>query len=345
MRTYMKIFGLMSLLLMFCIACEKQNEAEALMIQKPFEKTAEYYENLRAYKRSNHPIICGWFKHWSGKGPNRVNYLDGLPDSLDMVFIGWGGWQNMDEARAKDMRYVQEKKGTRVLISFVITDIGQNVTPLEYNVDKATREEFWGWKNGDPSTYEPAIRKYANAICDSVYDKGYDGFDLDYEPHFGGSGNLASYNDRMAILVEELGKRLGPASGTGKLLVIDGETLDPSIADRTTKHFNFFVQQSYQANSSASLDSNDSWLYAKKAKFRPDQYVPAVNYEKWESGGGNFTDRIHGDVPAILGFAYWNPVDGRKGGVGALNIENDAKHDINYKYVRQAIQIMNPAVQ
>ena len=341
----MKFLGLLSLLFMFCVACEEQNEPEALMIQKPFEISEEYYANLRAYKRSNHPIICGWFKHWSGKGPNRVNYLDGLPDSLDMVFIGWGGWQNMDEERAKDMRYVQQKKGTRVLISFVITSIGANVTPQEYKGDKETMEKFWGWDNNDPSTYEAAIRKYANAICDSVYDNGFDGFDLDYEPNFGGHGNLASYNDRMAILVEELGKRLGPASGTGKLLVIDGETLDPSIADRTTKHFDYFVQQSYQAAKPETLSGSGCWEYAKKAKFRPDQYVPAVNYEKWESGGGNFTDPIYGKIPAILGFAYWNPTDGIKGGVGALNIENDAKHEVNYKYVRQAIQIMNPAVQ
>lgn len=344
MRKYIKFLGLLGALFMLCLACEDQNEPEALLIQKPFERSEEYYENLRAYKRSNHSIICGWFKHWSAKGPNRVNYLDGLPDSLDLAFIGWGGWQNMDEARAKDMKYVQEKKGTRVLISFVITNIGANITPKAYDTDKATREEFWGWIDGDPTTYEAAIRKYANAICDTVYDKGFDGFDLDYEPHYGGNGNLASYNDRMAILVEELGKRLGPASGTGKMLVIDGETLDPSIADRTTKHFDYFVQQSYNATSASSLDGSGCWQYAKKAKFRPDQYVPAVNYEKWESGGGNFTDPIHGKIPAILGFAYWNSVDGRKGGVGALNIENDAKHEINYKYVRQAIQIMNPAV-
>ena len=340
MRKYIKIFGLLGVLFTVFQACE--NEPEALFLQRPFEMSDEYYENLRAYKQSKHPISCGWFKQWSAKGPNRVNYLDGLPDSLDLVFAGWGGWQNMDESRLKDMRHVQTKKGTRVLISFVINNIGAEITPIEHNTDQTSREKFWGWDNNDPSTYEAAIRKYANAICDSVYANDFDGFDLDYEPHYGGHGNLASYNDRMAILVEELGKRLGPASGTGKMLVIDGETLDPSIADQTTKHFDYFIHQSYQATTPSYLDTS-GWGYAKKSKFRPDQYVPAVNYEKWETGGGDFTDSEHGKIPAILGFAYWNPADGTKGGVGALNIENDAKHEVNYKYVRQAIQIMNPA--
>lgn len=341
MRRIIILLSLLGWMVTF-VSCDKFNEPRKINIQQPFEKTAEYYENLRAYKRSNHPIICGWFRDWFAEGANRVNYLDGLPDSLDLVFIGWLGWQNMDAARAEDMRYVQEVKGTRVLISFVISNLGANITPKEYCTNDATIKEFWGWKDDDPSTYEAAIRKYASAICDSVYNSGFDGFDLDYEPNYGGHGNLASFPDRMAILVEELGKRLGPASGTGKLLVIDGETLDPSVADRTTKHFNYFVQQSYQASSPYDLDRG--WEYAKKSKFRPDQYVPAVNYERWESGGGNFTDPILGKIPALLGFAHWNTQEGRKGGVGALNIENDAKHEVNYKYVRQAIQIMNPAV-
>lgn len=343
MKRDIKIVGTLIVLLVTLFACEKQNQPEALFVQKPFERGEEYYEKLRAYKRSDHAIMCGWFKHWTAKGPARVNYLDGLPDSLDMLFLGWGGWEKMDAERLADLRFVQQRKGTRVLISFVITNIGNHMTPKEFTVDKATQEAFWGWDKSDPSTYESAIRKYANAISDSVYQHGFDGFDLDYEPNFGGSGDLASYPDRMVVLVEELGKRLGPESGTGKLLVIDGETLAPSVADKTTKHFDYFVQQSYGSMTPAALDKN-GWEYAKEAKFRPDQYVPAVNYEKWESGGGNFTDPNHGVVPAILGFAYWNTADGKKGGVGALNIENDAKHDENYKYVRKAIQIMNPAV-
>lgn len=344
MKKYIKILSGWALLLTTCFACEQQNEAEVLFIQRPFEKGERYYENLRAYKQSDHAISCGWFKNWSAKGPARVNYLDGLPDSLDMVFLGWGGWENMDVERIADLRHVQQKKGTQALISFVVYGIGSSMTPKEFTKDKKMEEEFWGWDDEDPSTYENAIKKYANAICDSVYKHDFDGFDLDYEPNMGGHGNLASYPDRMAVLVEELGKRLGPESETGKLLILDGETLDPSVADKTTKHFNYFIQQSYGAVSPEQLDQY-GWEYTKRSKFRPDQYVPAVNYEMWENGGGDFYDPTHGVVPAILGFAYWNTKDGRKGGIGALNMENDAKHEINYRYIREAIQIMNPSVK
>lgn len=328
---------LLFVLAFIAFACE--SEIERIQIQTPIERPAEYYENLRAFKRSKHQISCGWYKNWLAKGPCRANYLDGLPDSLDLVFLGWGGWKNLTAGHFEDLRKVQQQKGTRVLISFVIADFNQEMLPNGYEGDK---NEFWGWDNSDKAKQEAAIRKFANAICDSVDKYGYDGFDLDYEPHYGGHGVLASYPERMVILVEELGKRLGPESGTGKLLVLDGEIMDPSVADRSTKYFDYFVEQSYNAMSPSSLDGRFSG--AKRGLVPPERYVPAVNYENWETGGGNFYHPEYGTIPAILGFAYWNTVDGPKGGVGALNMENDFKQsDREYSLIRQAIQIMNPA--
>lgn len=328
---------LLFVLAFIAFACE--SEIERIQIQTPIERPAEYYENLRAFKRSKHQISCGWYKNWTAKGPCRINYLDGLPDSLDFVFLGWAGWKNLTEAHYKDLRRVQQLKGTKVFISFVIDDFSREMVPDDYEGDY---KEFWGWDDNDPAKIEAAIRKYANAICDSVDKYGYDGFDLDFEPTVGGDGYLASYPERMAILIEELGKRLGPESGTEKLLVIDGQPMYASVAERTMKYFNYFVEQSYGANSSLSLDGY--YNSSKSILVSPEQYVPAVNYEKWETGGGNFDHPEYGTIPAILGFAYWNTVDGPKGGVGALNMENDFKQsDREYSLIRQAIQIMNPA--
>jgi hypothetical protein len=46
-------------------------------------------------------------------------------------------------------------------------------------------------------------------------------------------------------------------------------------------------------------------------------------------------------MPSLLGMAYWNPDEGRKGGTGTFHMEYEFATD--YKYLRQAIQIMNPA--
>ena len=72
----------------------------------------DYYENLRAYKRSEHSVAFGWFGGWTGVGASMVGSLMGLPDSVDFVSI-WGNWKNLDEARMLDKKKVKEQKGTR----------------------------------------------------------------------------------------------------------------------------------------------------------------------------------------------------------------------------------------
>lgn len=120
----------------------------------------DYYENLRAYKRSEHSVAFGWFGGWTGVGASMVGSLMGLPDSVDFVSI-WGNWKNLDEARMLDKKKVKEQKGTRALMCFIVANVGDQLTPEEH---KENYKEYWGWKDGDQEAIDGAIRKYANAI-------------------------------------------------------------------------------------------------------------------------------------------------------------------------------------
>ena len=91
----------------------------------------DYYENLRAYKRSEHSVAFGWFGGWTGVGASMVGSLMGLPDSVDFVSI-WGNWKNLDEARMLDKKKVKELKGTRALMCFIVANVGDQLTPEEY---------------------------------------------------------------------------------------------------------------------------------------------------------------------------------------------------------------------
>ena len=82
----------------------------------------DYYENLRAYKRSEHSVAFGWFGGWTGVGASMVGSLMGLPDSVDFVSI-WGNWKNLDEARMLDKKKVKEQKGTRALMCFIVANV------------------------------------------------------------------------------------------------------------------------------------------------------------------------------------------------------------------------------
>jgi hypothetical protein len=186
-------------------------------------KSEGYYKALRDYKKSDHQVAFGWYGNWTGVGASLANCLSALPDSTDFVSL-WGCWKNPTKEMLKDLRYVQETKGMKALVCFIILDVGDQITPEEHSGSLADRQAYWGWKDGDSLAIDKSIRKYANAICDTIDKYKYDGFDLDWEPSyaqpFPTQKSIVPY---IKIFIDEMSKRLGPESKTGRLFVIDGE--------------------------------------------------------------------------------------------------------------------------
>ena len=80
---------------------------QALVIQKPYTYDEQYFENLRAYKKTNHTLCFGWLATYQ----NGAGYLDpaswgnrirGLPDSMDIVSL-WGGIPSNDPKSGKEL--------------------------------------------------------------------------------------------------------------------------------------------------------------------------------------------------------------------------------------------------
>ena len=90
-------------------------------------KSESYYEALRAFKQSKHPISFGWYAGWSEPGVSTASMLAGLPDSMDVVSL-WGGWNNLSEGKKRDLKFVQEKKGfspeSLTIVKFPIPHFG-----------------------------------------------------------------------------------------------------------------------------------------------------------------------------------------------------------------------------
>ena len=312
----------------------------------------DYYAQLRAYKASDHPVTFGWFGNWTGKGASLEKSLAGLPDSVDFVSI-WGNWRNLGEEQLKDLRFVQEVKGTKALMCFIVANVGDQLTPESH---KANYKEFWGWVDGDTVAIKKSIEKYANAICDSIDKYGYDGFDIDYEPNYGSPGNLASYPNNMAHFVKTLGKRIGPKSGTGKLLVVDGEP--QTIASETGAWFDYFIVQAYYSPGDSDLDRRlNTTINNFKGYLTPEEvarkYVATENFEDLAlKGGTGYTDRYGFKMQSLEGMARWNPIINgkkvRKGGVGTYHMEYEfvvSGMDGTYPFLRNATRIMNPPVK
>ena len=271
----------------------------------------------------------------------------------DGLVIIWGNWRNLTEAQTKDLRYVQNVKGTKALMCFIVQNIGDQLTPEEY---KDNYLEFWGWNENK----EEAIKKYAHAICDSIDKYGYDGFDIDYEPNFGHRGNMSGSDENMLLFIQTLGERIGPKSGTDRLLVIDGEP--QSIVSESGPYFNYFIVQAYDSpGDNTGRDNLDSRLNSTIRNFDghltaeevAKKYIVTENFEKWAlSGGADFTDRYGNKMKSLEGMARWTPIiNGKKcvkGGVGTYHMEYEYTIDgteESYPYLRNAIRIMNPPVK
>ncbi len=327
-------------------ACE--TDPEKLEIVKPYEKSDEYYANLRAYKKSPHEVFFGWFGGWNPAAASAGKRLASLPDSVDMLSI-WGAWHpsTITPEKRADLEFVQKVKGTKVMGCAFTANVGDGFTPP--GEDQKT---FWGWDATDATKQEAAIRKYATAIADSIIKAGLDGFDMDHEPNYGAPGNLASYPARLHIFFDELSKYFGPKSGTGRLLCVDGEP--QSLDSRTGELLDYFIVQSYNSRGYTDLDSR----FSRLCRTYPDtdvaelaaKYIVTETIEgptSFPNGGVTFTQRDGTTTPSMLGMAGWKPlVNGepvRKGGCGSYHMENDYRNANVYTYTIQCIRIMNPA--
>lgn len=346
-------------------ACGDWTESEPLDYTGSPEQSIhgeEYYANLRAYKQSKHPVAFGWFGNWIGKGASTVNMLRGLPDSVDFVSM-WGNWHSLTPEKMADKKEAYEKKGLRVMVCFIIANLGDQTTPSEvrknweqngYSSETAAVNAFWGYDTSDGSTFEPAVRKYVRSIVDTIDKYDWNGFDFDLEPNYGSYGNISSSSQALGYVIDEFSKYLGPLSGTDRMLAVDGEPYE--IPAEYAPAIDWFIIQAYACPGDTSLDSRLSRLVNAFGKAdengnpyqTPEEVLSKTiwteNFESYAAAGGvSFVNRYGETMTSLKGMAgYSNPaIKGKIGGVGTYHME----YDTNYKYLREAIGVMNPVIE
>lgn len=318
------------------IGCSNWIEAEPTILpeMKYKELTPEEEAALIAYKNSKHKIFFAWM-NYSPATSSMQTRLRGIPDSLDIVSF-FTGYVNNKQNR-EDVKFLQERRGTKVLLT---------MWPEDY---------FTFGAKGENDLDSMIV--YAENLVDSIFSWGLDGFDLDYEPNFGGE----SYTqEMMRTFIGVMSKYMGPkcdeqfkVNGKHKLLVVDGQWLDAEYADR----FDYFIGQAY--NSSADYELNDRCEGGIK-----DYGIGFPNEKRimceWVSMVGNpfgqggvpykYKDEY---IPSLWGMAHYAAESPNNvAGCGAYVLQfgyAEGNHlnlpvpPNNYYYARQAIQIMNPA--
>ena len=304
-------------------------DTESEEIQKPYTYSEQYYENLRAYKASEHQISFMWFADYSSSHSAGIRFL-GLPDSLDICSL-WGGIPSDVEGKPntfynpevyEEMRFIQKVKGVKLTyVTFPILSSRKDIMALPE---------------------DQRIPAYGDELLGIVYNNDLDGMDLDYEIH----GDWL-YGANFVKLIEYLGKRIGPkGEDKSKLLIVDGWPIDGGY-----EYLSYFISQAYTSWGAGDLQGRYDEVAA--LGLPPYRYIVTENMGDYFSTGGtpfveadgNMTSSLGGQLYSLEGMARWNPTQGKKGGFGSFFGHRDYNNNPPYKYFRLGIQSQNPAVK
>lgn len=303
----------------------------------------EYFRQIREeYRNKPHVKGFGWFGNWTGRGSNAQNYLKMLPDSVDIVSL-WGCRGNLSEHQKADLKFYQEVKGGKAMLCWIVQNLGDQMTPPGLNA-----YEYWVNEKGG-GNFKEGVKAYANAICDTIEKYNLDGFDIDYEPGYGHSGNLANsqeigpntgYNTDMYVFIKAMSDRLRPA---GRILAMDGQPA--LLSTETSKLVDYYIYQAYWETNTQSViyKIQNQWLDNWEAKT-----IITVEFERgWRTGGvtgySSNREEFNGkDGAQIFDYATMDLPSGKRiGGVGTFHMEYDYANTPPYKWLRTALYYGN----
>jgi len=361
-------YALVAAMALASVACSKWTDDERLTFDNqkdlkraiPFieltsadQLTAEqqkYYSELRAWKQTPHVRGFGWFGGWTAKGTDPQKYLRMLPDSVDIVSL-WGTHGSLTEAQKTDLKLFREVKGGKVLLCWIVQNLGDQLTPQGKNAT-----DYWVTEKGGGNFLE-GVKAYANAICDTIEKYDLDGFDLDYEPGYGHSGNMATTtawisetgNVNMYTFIKTLYDRLNPK---GRIVVMDGE---PYYMDRaTSKMVSYYIYQAYDESTTARAlqklenggtfgydeeDYLDNWEGKSFLTLEFQKYSKTGGFPRYTSSNPEIQKLDAGRQ--IMDYATMLMPNGKRiAGIGTYHMELDTEGG-SYRFLRQALNAGN----
>ena len=361
-------YALVAAMALASVACSKWTDDERLTFDNqkdlkraiPFieltsadQLTAEqqkYYSELRAWKQTPHVRGFGWFGGWTAKGTDPQKYLRMLPDSVDIVSL-WGTHGSLTEAQKTDLKLFREVKGGKVLLCWIVQNLGDQLTPQGKNAT-----DYWVTEKGGGNFLE-GVKAYANAICDTIEKYDLDGFGLDYEPGYGHSGNMATTtawisetgNVNMYTFIKTLYDRLNPK---GRIVVMDGE---PYYMDRaTSKMVSYYIYQAYdEATTARALqklenggtfgydeeDYLDNWEGKSFLTLEFQKYSKTGGFPRYTSSNPEIQKLDAGRQ--IMDYATMLMPNGKRiAGIGTYHMELDTEGG-SYRFLRQALNAGN----
>ena len=312
-------------------ACSDWTDEENITLQQPGideqnpEAYAHYLSNLRAYKTAPHKIVYGWFDNSQKTPSSRAHHFADVPDSLDVVVVST---PQLADFELQDKEQLANK-GTRLFFNISYDNLLKAHTA-------AAKE---GSETRDFATY--LSDQLSSLLAAEV---PFDGLVAEYR---GSSPIYMSEAEKTAA--KQLQDAFFGAIGTWKQAHAD-------------KHLTFagypanLISQSLLAEvdhiilpTQGATDEEQLGIEAMQALIAQgvpsDRFLFAASTVSMDAT--DKTTGFYGERRALSEAAYWmtEPCTAyTRAGLSVLQIQNDYYNaTCTYQYLREAIQIMNPA--
>ncbi|MDR1719934.1 MAG: glycoside hydrolase family 18 [Dysgonamonadaceae bacterium] len=339
----------------FFTACSDWTTQEPLDIVNPSIEDAnspaylEYLANVRKYKQTYHPLMIGIFDNSDKTFQSRATRIKAVPDKVDIVSLMYP--DDLAEIELEDIASIRKDKGTKIIYTIAYEDLRQYVetTNFDIEVENALGQADPNYVPKPLLSLATEASKFMDAQLALIDKYEYDGFIL----HYTGSATHFLKDDEIAEMQAIQDIVFGKALATmnthpDKTYILEGRpqnVLDKSILP----HFDsFLIRTQYLGGIS------DFTLLVKQTLLDPK--VPsnsilvcasAIHTDENDYSWGEITG-ADGSLKqnAIVETAYWVKTTDTftKAGMAVYLINRDYFNpDLDYKHVREAIEIMNPS--
>lgn len=289
---------------------------------------AQYLSNLTAYKNADHKVVYGWFDNSEKTPYSRGQHITSVPDSVDFIVMTT---PELEDFELSDIESVHEK-GTKVLCLLSYDDI---------------EDEYESLASGSTALSED-FATYLLAEVESVLSLtgDYDGLVVEFtgqDPDFMFEEERESYVETQNSFLNRI--TTWKSENESKMLSFFGkpQNLDSKTFLQSCEHI--ILDSSDDASTAEQLTL--LVMNALEDDVPTDRFVmmaSTVSLSSTDTETGYWSSSVR----ALSEVAYWVTVeengDFDRVGMAILDIQNDYyATDGYYTYVKEAINIMNPA--
>ncbi|MDR1417101.1 MAG: glycoside hydrolase family 18 [Prevotellaceae bacterium] len=312
----------------------------------------QYLENLRSYKKSHHQLIIGWLDN-SNKAPDsRAAHLEAVPDKVDIVSLMYG--DNLTGIERDEMKSIRGK-GTKTIYTIDYEAFRQDIENRNADIE-AQNKDGQEAAEEEGTTYAPIplvdldakLPEFIDAQLALLDKYEYDGLGV----HFVGKATLqpdeeAAMQARQDLIFGKLQAVMSAHSD--KLFIFEGAPQNV-FNKEVLQRFGYIVIRTEKIGDVQML--TETVQRAISVSGVPSGNiivsVSAFSTDKSDIATGYIVDANGVTQAAIIEMAHWvttpAPNNFTKAGLGIYRINDDYYNaELDYKYTREAIEIINPS--